>query len=230
MGGLCGVKRGSDPATIDRFFPAAHRRGGVRNHPSFPSTPPAPHGFFGSKISWRPRTNFLQMVAIADFPSILRSNSSLASVRLNTKLESQGYQPMTSLVKDLSDGVRLIQLMVRSPYISWAHSHPHYRKSWVRSACFRPGRTLNPLQVTFLWEGTTRIQRCVSRRLRTSTGLSSLSTHAALSSQTSGRKVRLPHWNLQLIPHINSRHHRWELEADPRNDMDIGSSVYYRGY
>ncbi|KAF9779654.1 actinin-like protein [Thelephora terrestris] len=30
---------------------------------------------------------------------------------LNTKLESQGYQPMTSLVKDLSDGVRLIQLM-----------------------------------------------------------------------------------------------------------------------
>ena len=36
-------------------------------------------------------------------------------VRLNTKLESQGYQPMTSLVKDLSDGVRLIQLMVRFP-------------------------------------------------------------------------------------------------------------------
>jgi hypothetical protein len=32
--------------------------------------------------------------------------------RLNTKLESQNYPPMTSLVKDLSDGVRLIQLMV----------------------------------------------------------------------------------------------------------------------
>ena len=32
--------------------------------------------------------------------------------RLNTKLESAGYPPMTSLVKDLSDGVRLIQLMV----------------------------------------------------------------------------------------------------------------------
>ena len=31
--------------------------------------------------------------------------------RLNTKLESNGYPPMTSLVKDLSDGVRLIQLM-----------------------------------------------------------------------------------------------------------------------
>ncbi|KZT67258.1 actinin-like protein [Daedalea quercina L-15889] len=30
---------------------------------------------------------------------------------LNTKLESNGYPPMTSLVKDLSDGVRLIQLM-----------------------------------------------------------------------------------------------------------------------
>ena len=32
--------------------------------------------------------------------------------RLNTKLESQNYPPMTSLVQDLSDGVRLIQLMV----------------------------------------------------------------------------------------------------------------------
>ncbi|KAM6494458.1 actinin-like protein [Amanita muscaria] len=30
---------------------------------------------------------------------------------LNTKLEASGYPPMTSLVKDLSDGVRLIQLM-----------------------------------------------------------------------------------------------------------------------
>ncbi|KAI0916871.1 hypothetical protein AcW1_007797 [Taiwanofungus camphoratus] len=30
---------------------------------------------------------------------------------LNTKLESNGYPPMASLVKDLSDGVRLIQLM-----------------------------------------------------------------------------------------------------------------------
>ncbi|KAK7690274.1 hypothetical protein QCA50_006929 [Cerrena zonata] len=30
---------------------------------------------------------------------------------LNTRLESAGYPPMTSLVKDLSDGVRLIQLM-----------------------------------------------------------------------------------------------------------------------
>lgn len=47
------------------------------------------------------------------------------SIRLNTKLESQGYQPMSSLVKDLSDGVRLIQLMVRPPLISWARSHIH---------------------------------------------------------------------------------------------------------
>ncbi|KAF7298852.1 putative actin cross-linking [Mycena indigotica] len=31
--------------------------------------------------------------------------------RLNTKLEMAGYPPMTSLVRDLSDGVRLIQLM-----------------------------------------------------------------------------------------------------------------------
>jgi hypothetical protein len=32
--------------------------------------------------------------------------------RLNAKLEAHGHPPMTSLVKDLSDGVRLIQLMV----------------------------------------------------------------------------------------------------------------------
>ncbi|KAJ3575859.1 hypothetical protein NP233_g826 [Leucocoprinus birnbaumii] len=35
----------------------------------------------------------------------------MASPRLNTKLEANDYPPMTSLVKDLSDGVRLIQLM-----------------------------------------------------------------------------------------------------------------------
>lgn len=36
----------------------------------------------------------------------------LHSSRLNTKLEVNGHPPMSSLVKDLSDGVRLIQLMV----------------------------------------------------------------------------------------------------------------------
>lgn len=30
--------------------------------------------------------------------------------RLNTKLESQGLVPMTDLVKDFSDGVKLIQV------------------------------------------------------------------------------------------------------------------------
>ena len=35
-----------------------------------------------------------------------------SSARLNTKLEANNYPPMTSLVRDLSDGVRLIQLMV----------------------------------------------------------------------------------------------------------------------
>lgn len=43
------------------------------------------------------------------FISLRRSSG---TNRLNTKLEANGYPPMTSLVKDLSDGVRLIQLMV----------------------------------------------------------------------------------------------------------------------
>jgi hypothetical protein len=38
--------------------------------------------------------------------------------RLNTKLEANGYPPMSSLVKDLSDGVRLIQLMVCGFYFN----------------------------------------------------------------------------------------------------------------
>jgi hypothetical protein len=38
---------------------------------------------------------------------------SLTSNRLNTKLEAHGYEPMTSLVKDFRDGVKLIQLLVR---------------------------------------------------------------------------------------------------------------------
>lgn len=35
----------------------------------------------------------------------------LASDRLNTKLESRDLPPMTSLTTDLSDGVRLVELM-----------------------------------------------------------------------------------------------------------------------
>lgn len=33
-----------------------------------------------------------------------------ANTRLNTKLEASGYEPMTSLAKDFSDGVKLIQV------------------------------------------------------------------------------------------------------------------------
>ena len=44
---------------------------------------------------------------------------------------------MNSLVEDLSDGVRLIQLMVRPPFIAWAHSHGHGRRLWVPSVYFQ---------------------------------------------------------------------------------------------
>jgi hypothetical protein len=63
-----------------------------------------------------PRANVLQMVRshVAHRPP-----ASLAPIsRLNTKLETNGYPPMRSLVQDLSDGVRLIQLMVRSTLVS----------------------------------------------------------------------------------------------------------------
>jgi hypothetical protein len=37
-----------------------------------------------------------------------------APFRINTKLLSSELEPMTDLVKDLSDGVKLIQLLVRT--------------------------------------------------------------------------------------------------------------------
>ncbi|KAI0087028.1 calponin homology domain-containing protein [Irpex rosettiformis] len=46
---------------------------------------------------------------------------------LNTKLESNGYPPMTSLVQDLSDGVRLIQLMVRDTSLGRYNRNPRMR-------------------------------------------------------------------------------------------------------
>jgi hypothetical protein len=44
--------------------------------------------------------------------------SGLTDNRLNTKLESQRLEPMTDLVKDFSDGVKLIQVSASSPYLT----------------------------------------------------------------------------------------------------------------
>jgi hypothetical protein len=49
--------------------------------------------------------------------------------RLNTKLEANGYPPMTSLVKDLSDGVRLIQLMVSATSTPLSDSSGHWNSA-----------------------------------------------------------------------------------------------------
>ncbi|KAI6027630.1 calponin homology domain-containing protein [Pisolithus microcarpus] len=46
---------------------------------------------------------------------------------LNTKLEANGYPPMRSLVQDLSDGVRLIQLMVRDTSLGRYNKNPRMR-------------------------------------------------------------------------------------------------------
>ena len=63
------------------------------------------------------RENILQMVEAppAQFALCLATHDVCCLTliwRLNTKLESNGYPPMSSLVQDLSDGVKLIQLMV----------------------------------------------------------------------------------------------------------------------
>lgn len=56
------------------------------------------------------RTLMLDVCGVHEYP------------RLNTKLEANGYPPMTSLVKDLSDGVRLIHLMVCCNLAFCSHS------------------------------------------------------------------------------------------------------------
>lgn len=59
----------------------------------------------------------------------LRSNiHPSVSVGLSAKLESRGYQPMTSLTEVPPDGARLIQLMVKPP----STLHPSGRFSYVR--------------------------------------------------------------------------------------------------
>lgn len=46
----------------------------------------------------------------ADGASPKRSRGGTDQARLNTKLESQGLTPMTDLVKDFSNGVKLIEV------------------------------------------------------------------------------------------------------------------------
>lgn len=68
---------------------------------------------------------------------LLHSRQLTSFCRLNTKLEANDIPPMSSLVKDLSDGVRLIQLMVSN--LIFCESRPNrfyvgiFRKSWVLS-------------------------------------------------------------------------------------------------
>jgi len=57
------------------------------------------------------------------FGSVAFTCSQCLNTRLNTKLESNGYAPMSSLIKDLSDGVKLIQLMVRPNIIHACYPH-----------------------------------------------------------------------------------------------------------
>ena len=79
-------------------------------------------GLSRGSFSGCPRTYFLQMVHTLSkgYGGVLNIACIILtiSLRLNTRLESAGYPPMTSLVRDLSDGVRLIQLMVSSTIIA----------------------------------------------------------------------------------------------------------------
>lgn len=69
------------------------------------------NGLARDTLAGRTGTDVLQMVH--PHPAQITALGLLCvSSRLNTKLELNGYPPMSSLVRDLSDGVRLIQLMV----------------------------------------------------------------------------------------------------------------------
>jgi hypothetical protein len=67
-----------------------------------------------------PSENFLQVVSQVSFGCANRFESAVGDVwtagtligtnRLNTKLESKDLEPMTDLVKDFSNGVKLIEV------------------------------------------------------------------------------------------------------------------------
>ena len=123
---------GLETALIDRrFFLAAHRVVAFAIIPHYRHTLPPRMDSLETRSRDVQERTFCKWSLISDlFTFTSRSDITphFNSVRLNTKLESQGYQPMTSLVKDLSDGVRLIQLMVRPSFISQPYSHMRGRK------------------------------------------------------------------------------------------------------
>lgn len=68
----------------------------------------AGHRLARGQVARHARAHILQMARSLRY-SVCSNNRGR---RLNTKLEEGGYPPMSSLVQDLSDGVKLIQLMV----------------------------------------------------------------------------------------------------------------------
>ena len=127
------------PVTVavdHRFFLASHCCSGVRNHPLFPSIP-APHmDSLEARSRGVQERTFCKWSPIADFPSIPRSNSSLAPrqaehetriARVSTD-DLPGQGPIRWRSAYSADG--------KVPYTSWTYSHIHCRKSWVHSFCF----------------------------------------------------------------------------------------------
>ena len=140
---------------------------------------------------------------------------------------------MTSLVKDLSDGVRLIQLMVRPSFIYQAYSHIRGRKSWVCSTYFRFGWCVPNAQLVLGDVSLGRYNKNPRMRVQKAENV-----NRALEFINS-RGVKLTNigpegspliGNITHFPHTKLRYYRRKLEANPWNDMDVGTSVYHCRY
>ena len=139
---------------------------------------------------------------------------------------------MTSLVKDLSDGVRLIQLMVRPSFIFLAHSHVRGRKSWVRFTYLPLNRVPNAqpaLGDVSLGRYNKNPRMRVQKAENVNRALEFINSRGVKLTNIGPEGSPLI-GNTMHSAHTMLRHHRWKLEADPWNDMDVGTSVYHRGY
>ena len=110
--------------------------------------------------------------------------------RLNTKLEANGYPTMSSLVKDLSDGVRLIQLMVSIiERISFFDSKAFCRRLWVSCYYVTVVVHINVEKAIHPLGDTIRTLECESRKQRTLPRPWSSSHREELNLPTSALKV-----------------------------------------
>lgn len=187
-------------------------------------------GVSGGACARCPRADILQVVCHP--ASVLGLCLSLL-VRLNTKLESHGYPAMTSLIRDLSDGVRLIQLMVCSHrdlgyagYSLLARAGNHGSVSFQPNVTDSKRRSGDTSLGRYNRNPRMRVQKAenVNKALEFITSRGVKLTNIGPEGMLPADPSRL-YFNVYIL-----RYHRRESQADSGNDLDSHSAIYDRGH